>query len=73
MKKGPAACVSLLGSATPLAVIACSRSRLIWHVREEAGKHDGKASFLSKVNHVDVHASVDKLPTLQWKLSLSFH
>ena len=48
MRNGPAACVSLLGSATPLAVIACSRSRPTWHVREEAGRHDGKALFLSE-------------------------
>ena len=31
----------------PLAVIACSRNRPTWHVREEAGRYDGKASFLS--------------------------
>ena len=48
LTQGPAACVSLLGSVTPLAVIACSRNRLTLHVREEAGRHDGKASFLSK-------------------------
>ena len=34
-----------------MAVIACSRSRPTWHVREEAGRHDGKASFLSKGNN----------------------
>ena len=37
-----------VGECHPLAVIACSRNRLIQHVREEAGRHDGKASFLSK-------------------------
>ena len=36
------------GECHPLAVIACGRNRLTWHVREEAGRHDGKASFLSK-------------------------
>ena len=40
-----------------MAVIACSRNRLTWHVREEAGRHDGKASFFSKGN--------DKLVTNQ--------
>ena len=35
----------------PLAVIACSRNRPTWHVREDAGRHDGKASFLSKGNN----------------------
>ena len=41
VKKGLAACVSLLGRATTLGVIACSRSRRTWHVREEAGScHD---------------------------------
>ena len=49
--KGRAACVSLLGECHPLAVIACRRKRLTWHVREEAGRHDGKASFLSKGNN----------------------
>ena len=37
-----------VGKYHSLAVIACSRNRLTWHVREEAGRHDGKASFLSK-------------------------
>ena len=41
----------LLGECHPLAVIACSRNRLNWHVREEAGRHDGKTSFLSKGNN----------------------
>ena len=38
----------LVGKCHPLSVIACSRNRLTWHVREEAGRHDGMASFLSK-------------------------
>ena len=37
-----------VGECHPLAVIACSRNRLTRHVREEAGRHDGEASFLSK-------------------------
>ena len=37
-----------VGKCHPLAVIACSRTRLTWHVREEAGRHDGKSSFFSK-------------------------
>ena len=37
-----------VGECHPLAVIACSRNKLTWHVREEAGRQDGKASFLSK-------------------------
>ena len=40
-----------VGECHPLAVIACSRIRLTWHVREEAGSHDAKASFLSKGNN----------------------
>ena len=35
----------LVGECHPLAVIACSRNRLTWHVREEAGSHDAKSSF----------------------------
>ena len=34
-----------------MAVIACSRNRLTWHFREEAGRHDSKASFLSTGNN----------------------
>ena len=41
----------LVGECHPLAVIACSRNRLTWHVRENAGRHDGKVSFLSKGNN----------------------
>ena len=41
----------LVGECHPLAVIACSVNRLTWHVREEAGRHDGKAWFLSKGNN----------------------
>ena len=38
-----------VGEGHPLAVIACSRDRAnLAHVREEAGRHDGTASFLSK-------------------------
>ena len=37
-----------VGECHPLAVIACNRNRPTRHVREEAGRHDGKASFLSK-------------------------
>ena len=42
----------------PVAVIACSRNRLTWHVREEAGRHDGKASFLSKGNNKDMTSQI---------------
>ena len=41
----------LVGECHPLAVIACRGDRLTWHVREEAGRHDGKASFLSNCNN----------------------
>ena len=41
----------LVGECQPLAVIASSRNRRTWHVLEEAGRHDGKASFLSKGNN----------------------
>ena len=41
----------LVGTCHPWAVIACSRKRLTWHVGEEAGRRDGKASFLSKGNN----------------------
>ena len=34
-----------------MAVIACSRNRPTWHIREEADRHDGKASFFSKGNN----------------------
>ena len=40
-----------VGECHSLAVIACSRNRLTRHVREEAGRHDGKTSFLSKGNN----------------------
>ena len=40
-----------VGECHPWALIACSRNRLTWHVREEVGRHDGKASFLSKGNN----------------------
>ena len=40
----------LVGECHPLAVIACSWKRLTCHVREEAGRHDGKASFFSEGN-----------------------
>ena len=42
----------------PVAVIACSRNRLTWHVREEAGRHDGKASFLSKGNNKSMTSQI---------------
>ena len=38
----------LVGECHQLAVIARNRNRLTRHIREEAGRHDGKASFLSK-------------------------
>ena len=41
----------LVGECYPLAVIARSRNMLTWHVRVEAGRHDGEASFLSKGNN----------------------
>ena len=41
----------LVGECHPLAIIACSRNRLTWHVREEAGRHDGEASFVSTGNN----------------------
>ena len=40
-----------VGECHPLAVIARSRNRLTRHVREEAGRHDGKTLFLSKGNN----------------------
>ena len=49
--QGPAACREPVGKCHFLAVIACSRKSQTWHVREEASKHDGKASFLSKSNN----------------------
>ena len=36
-----------VGECHPLAVIACSRNRPTWHVREEAGESESKPSFLS--------------------------
>ena len=32
-------------------MVACSRNRPTWHVREEAGRHGDKASFFSKGNN----------------------
>ena len=52
MMKGPAACVSLLGKCHPLAVIACSRRRPTWHMGEEAGRCDSKASFFSNAKYM---------------------
>ena len=43
-----------VGKCHSLAVTACSRNRLTWHVREEAGRHDGKASSLSKGNNKSI-------------------
>ena len=40
--------MSLLGRCHPLAVIARSRNRPTWHMQKEAGRRDGKASFLSE-------------------------
>ena len=37
-----------VGECYALALVACSRSRPTWHVREEAGSYDGKASFPSE-------------------------
>ena len=42
-----AVCVSLLGSATSLAVVASSGNRPRRHMGEEAGSCDSKASFFS--------------------------
>ena len=51
MLKGPAACVSLLG-CHPMAVVAYSRRRPTWHIGEEAGRCDGKASFFSTAKYM---------------------
>ena len=40
-----------VGECNTLAVIASSGNRPTRHVREEAGRHDGKASFFSKGNN----------------------
>ena len=40
-----------VGECHPLALIACSRNIRTWHVREEAGRHDGKALLFSKGNN----------------------
>ena len=41
-----------VGECHPLAVIACSRRRPTWHMGEEAGRCDGKASFFSTVKYM---------------------
>ena len=40
-----------VGQCHPLAVIACSRRRPTWHIGEEAGRRDGKASFFSTAKY----------------------
>ena len=41
-----------VGECHPLAVIAYSRRRPTWHMGEEAGRCDGKASFFSTVKYM---------------------